>query len=108
MSEKKKFKIKKGDQVVVLTGKDRGKKGEVLKILTQKDRAIVSGVNVAKKHQRPSNTSAGGITDKERSIHISNLSLLDPESGKPTRVGYKVLESGEKIRVATRSGQTLA
>ena len=104
----KKFKIKKGDQVIVISGKDKGKKGEVLKILTQTDRALVSGVNVAKKHQRPSAMSAGGITEKERSIHISNLAVLDPKEGKATRVGYKVLDNGEKVRVAKRSGETLA
>lgn len=103
----KKFKIKKGDQVVVITGKDKGKKGEVLKMLRDSDRALVSGVNTAKKHQKPSATSAGGIVEKERSIHISNIALIDPKSNKATRVGYKTLENGEKTRIARRSGEII-
>lgn len=102
-----KMKIKKGDQVIVNTGKDKGKKGEVLKVITSKYRVIVQGVNVVKKHQKPTQTSAGGIEEKELSIHVSNVSLADPKTDKPTRVGYKVLKSGKKIRVAKASGQDI-
>lgn len=106
----KKFKIKKGDQVIVLTGKDRGKKGEVLRMLLDEDRAVVAGINVAKKHQKPggANGGTGGIIQKELPIHVSNVALLDPKSGKATRVGYKILENGEKVRIARRSGEVIA
>lgn len=103
-----KLKIKKGDQVIVLSGKDKGKKGEVLKIFPKTSRALVSGVNVARKHQRPTMMSAGGITEKERTIHLSNIALIDPKSGKSTRVGYKTLENGEKVRIAKRSGEAIS
>ncbi len=102
-----KMKIKKGDTVIVNTGKDKGKKGEVLKILTAKSRVIVQGVNVVKKHQRPTQTSGGGIEEKELSIHISNVSLADPKTNKPTRVGYKTLKNGSKVRFAKASGETI-
>jgi large subunit ribosomal protein L24 len=100
-------KIKKGDTVVVLTGKDKGKTGEVLRLLPKEDRAIVQGVNVAKRHTRPSAQAQGGIVDKELGIHISNLGLADPKDGKPTRVGFKKLDDGRKVRVATRSGEVI-
>ncbi len=103
-----KLKIKKGDQVVVLTGKDKGKKGEVLKVLPQEMRVLVNGVNVAVKHNKPTQASAGGIEKKERPIHISNVALADPKTGKPSRVGYKLLKDGKKVRVAKKSGETLA
>jgi large subunit ribosomal protein L24 len=102
-----KMKIKKGDTVIVNTGKDKGKKGEVLKTLISKSRVIVKGVNVVKKHTKPTQISAGGIIEKELSIHVSNVALADPKDDKPTRVGYKTLESGKKIRVAKRSGETI-
>lgn len=102
-----KMKIKKGDTVIVLSGKDKGKKGEVLKAIPAKSRVIVQGVNVVKKHNRPTQLSAGGIEEKELSIHVSNVALADPKEDKPTRVGYKTLESGKKIRVAKRSGETV-
>ena len=103
-----KLKIKKGDRVVVITGRDKGKEGEVLKVLPKESRVIVSGVNVAKRHTRPSAANpSGGILDKELSIHVSNVSHLDPKSGKPTRVGFKVLQGGRKVRVARRSGETI-
>ena len=106
MSEK--LKIKKGDRVVVITGRDKGKQGEILKVLPKESRVIVSGVNVAKRHTRPSAASpSGGILDKELSIHVSNVSHLDPKSGKSTRVGFKVLKGGRKVRVARRSGETI-
>lgn len=102
-----KMKIKKGDSVIVLTGKDKGKKGEVLKTIPAKSRVIVQGVNVVKKHQKPTQFSAGGIEEKELSIHVSNVALADPKEDKPTRVGYTTLKSGKKVRVARRSGETI-
>ena len=102
-----KFKIKKGDKVVVLTGKDKGKTGEVLRVVRDERRVVVSGVNVVKRHTRPSRTAAGGIEEKEAPLHISNIALQDPKDGKPTRVGFKVLADGRKVRVAKRSGETI-
>lgn len=102
-----KMKIKKGDTVIVNTGKDKGKKGEVLKVLPSKSRVIVQGVNVVKKHAKPTQFSAGGIEEKELSIHVSNVNLADPKEDKPTRVGYKTLKDGKKVRVAKRSGQEI-
>ena len=100
-------KIKKGDSVVVLTGKDKGKTGEVLRVLIKDNRAIVQGVNVAKRHTRPSAGSQGGIVDTELGIHLSNLAIADPKDGKATRVGFKKLDDGRKVRVATRSGEVI-
>ncbi len=102
-----KFKVKKGDEVVVIAGKEKGKKGKIVKILTQEARVIVGGVNMVKRHSKPSRTGAGGITEKEAPLHVSNVQLVDPKSGKPTRVGYKQLEDGTKVRVARRSGETI-
>ncbi len=102
-----KFKIKKGDKVVVLTGKDRGRKGEVLSVNRKERRAIVSGVNIVKRHQRPTANAQGGIIEKEAPIHLSNLAIEDPKDGKPTRVGYKVLDDGRKVRFAKRSGEVI-
>lgn len=104
---KNKFKIKKGDTVIVTTGKDKGKQGTVQRILTAESRAIVSGINLVKKHQKPSAAGNGGIVTKENSIHISNLAAIDPKSGKATRVGYKI-ENGTKTRIAKKSGEALA
>lgn len=100
-------KIKKGDKVVVLTGKDRGVKGEVLKVLTEENRVIVQGVNMVTRHRKPSQLSGGGIEKKESSIHVSNVALADPKTGKATRVGFKVLKDGKKVRVAKKSGETV-
>lgn len=100
-------KIKKGDSVVVLTGKDKGKTGEVLRVLPKANRAVVQGVNVAKRHVKPSATSQGGIQDREMSVDLSNLGVADPKDGKPTRVGFKKLEDGRKVRVAKRSGEVI-
>ncbi|MBN67380.1 MAG: 50S ribosomal protein L24 [Rickettsiales bacterium] len=100
-------KIKKGDSVVVLTGKDKGKTGEVLKVMPDDSKLIVSGVNQVKRHEKPSAMSAGGITTKESPIHLSNVALADPKDGKPTRVGFSVLKDGTKTRVAKRSGETV-
>jgi len=107
-----KLKIKKGDQVVVLTGKDKGVKGEVLNVLRpdnarEQARVIVQGVNLVTKHTKPSQVSAGGIEKKELPIHISNVALADPKSGQATRVGYKSLKDGKKVRVAKKSGETV-
>ena len=102
-----KMKIKKGDQVVILTGKDKGKKGEVLKAIPTESRVVVSGINVMKKHTKPTQFSAGGIEDKELSIHVSNVALVDPKKGVATRVGYKAGKDGAKARVAKKSGETL-
>jgi large subunit ribosomal protein L24 len=104
---KVKMKIKKGDNVVVTTGKDKGARGEVIDVITDKRRVVVQGVNVVKKHQKPSQVSGGGIVDVEKSIHVSNVALIDPKTDKPTRVGYKTLKEGNKVRVAKRSGETL-
>ena len=102
-----KLKIKKGDHVVVITGKDKGKKGEVLKVLPEENRAIVKGVAMVRRHQRQSPSQEGGIIAKEAPIHISNLALEDPKDGNPTRVGYKFLKDGRKVRFARRSGEVI-
>ncbi|MET0688837.1 MAG: 50S ribosomal protein L24 [Methyloceanibacter sp.] len=101
------LKIKKGDHVVVITGKDKGKKGEVLKVLPSENRAIVKGVSLVRRHQRQTAAQEGGIITKEAPIHISNLALEDPKDGKPTRVGYKFLKDGRKVRFARRSGEVI-
>lgn len=100
-------KIKKGDYVVVLTGKDKGKKGEVVRAIPSADRVVVQGVNMVKRHTRPTQMSGGGIVEKEASIHVSNVAHVDPKDGKPTRVGFKTLEDGRKVRVAKLSGEVL-
>ena len=102
-----KFKVKKGDQVVVLSGKDKGKTGEILKMVTDSQRAFVQGVNMAKRHTAPSQAGAGGIVEKEASVHVSNISLIDPKDNKATRVGYRSLEDGRKVRYAKRSGEII-
>jgi large subunit ribosomal protein L24 len=102
-----KLKIKKGDHVVVITGKDKGKKGEVLKVIPAENRAIVKGVSMIRRHQKQTTTQDGGIISKEAAIHISNLALEDPKDGKPTRVGYKFLKDGRKVRFARRSGEVI-
>jgi large subunit ribosomal protein L24 len=104
---KAKLKLKKGDQVVVLTGKDKGSKGEILSVDKETLRVTVRGVNVVKRHTKPSQTGPGGIESSERSVHISNVALADPKDGKATRVGYKTLKDGKKMRVAKRSGETI-
>ncbi len=102
-----KLKIKKGDHVVVITGKDKGKKGEVLKVIPEENRAVVKGVAMVRRHQRQTAAQEGGIITKEAPIHISNLALEDPKDGKPTRVGYKFLRDGRKVRFARRSGEVI-
>ncbi len=100
-----KMKIRKGDTVVVLNGRDKGKSGEVLRVRPKEQRVVVRGVNVVKRHTRPSQTSPGGVLEKEAALHVSNLAIADPKDGKPTRIGYRVLEDGRKVRFAKRSGE---
>lgn len=101
------LKIKKGDNVVVLTGRDKGKRGEVIEVRPKENRALVRGVNVVRRHQRQSATQEGGIISKEAAIQISNLALEDPKDGKPTRVGFRLLDDGKKVRFAKRSGEII-
>ena len=101
-------KIRKGDRVQVLTGRDKGRQGEVIRVMPAEDRALVQGINLVKRHQKASGIgNPGGITEKEAPIHLSNLALLDPKSSKPTRVGFKVLEDGRKVRVFRSSGEAI-
>jgi large subunit ribosomal protein L24 len=97
-------KIRKGDKVVVLSGRDRGRTGEVVQVMPGEGRALVRGIHMVKRHQRQTATQDGGIISKEGSIHLSNLAIADPKDGKPTRVGFKVMADGKKVRVAKRSG----
>jgi large subunit ribosomal protein L24 len=102
-----KFKVKKGDRVVVLAGKDKGKAGEILKMIPEDQRAIVQGVNMMKRHTTPSQAGAGGIVEREATIHVSNLAHVDPKDSNATRIGYKTLEDGRKVRYAKRSGEVI-
>ena len=102
-----KFKIKKGDRVVVTTGKERGKTGEVVRVLREDSRVLVQGVNMVKRHTRPSQASSGGIVEKEAPLHISNAAHIDPKSDKPTRVGFRTTDDGRKVRFAKRSGEPI-
>ena len=101
-----KFKIRKGDRVIVLTGKDKGKTGSVIRMMPKDDQAIVRGINMVRRHQRQSQTQEGGIISKEAPIHVSNIAVADPKDGKPTRIGFEV-KDGKKVRVAKRSGATI-
>ena len=96
--------IRKGDRVVVISGRDRGRTGEVIEVRTAEGRALVRGVNLVKRHQRQTATLEGGIVSKEAPVHLSNLAYADPRDGKPTRIGFKILSGGKKVRVAKRSG----
>lgn len=100
-------KVKKGDRVEVLSGRDKGKQGEVTKVMPAESRVIVSGVNVVTRHQKPSQFDQGGIKRFEAPIHVSNVSLLDPKDGKPTRVGFRTDDHGRKVRFAKRSGEAI-
>ena len=100
-------KIKKGDRVIVTTGRDKGKKGEVIKVFPKEDRVLVSNVNMVKRHQRQSQRQQGGIVNKEAPIQVSNLAHVDPKTGGPTRVGFKVLGDGRKVRFAKKSGEVI-
>jgi len=100
--------VKKDDTVMVITGKDKGKKGRVIAAYPRENRVLVEGVNMVKKHQKPNQQNPqGGILNQEAKIHVSNVMLLDPKSGEPTRVGYKVLDNGKKVRVAKKSGEVI-
>ena len=102
------MKIIKGDKVIVLAGKDRGKEGKVSRAIPEKDLVLVDGVNVVKKHQRPmGENQPGGIIDRDMPIHVSNVAVISPKDGKATRVGYKILEDGTKVRICKRTGAEL-
>jgi large subunit ribosomal protein L24 len=101
------LKIKKGDSVVVLTGRDKGKRGEVIEVRPKENRALVRGVNIVRRHQRQTAQQEGGIISKEAAIQISNLAIEDPKDGKPTRVGFRLLNDGKKVRFAKRSGEII-
>ncbi len=100
-------KVKKGDTVVILTGRDKGRSGEVIQVLPKEDRAFVRGINLVKKHQKQTQNQEGGIVSKEAAIHLSNLAVADPKDGQPTRVGFRILEDGRKVRFAKRSGDLI-
>ncbi len=99
-------KIRKGDKVVVLTGKDKGRSGEVLKVMPKENRAVVQGLNIIQRHQRQTQNQEGGIQRREAPIHLSNLAIADPKDGKPTRVGFRI-DGERKVRVAKRSGEVI-
>jgi large subunit ribosomal protein L24 len=102
------MKVRKGDDVIVLSGRDKGKKGTVLRVVREDNRVVVQGVNVVKRHTKPSAASPGGIVEREAPIHVSNVAHIDPADGKPTRVGFKFLEDGNrKVRFAKRSGEVI-
>ena len=101
------LKIKKGDHVIVLAGRDKGKHGEVIKVIPKEKRALVRGVNMVRRHQKQSASTEGGIISKEVTIELSNLALEDPKDGKPTRIGFKFLADGKKVRFAKRSGEVI-
>ena len=100
-------KIKKGDRVIITTGRDRGKKGEVMKVMAEENRALVSGVNMVKRHQKQTQKLQGGIVSKESPVHMSNLAHVDPKDGSATRIGWKVLNDGRKVRFAKKSGEVI-
>ncbi len=102
-----KLKVKKGDRVVVLTGRDKGKRGEILQVIPTENRALVQGVNIVRRHQKQTGQQEGGIIAKEAPIHISNIAVEDPADGSPSRVGYKFTDDGRKVRFAKRSGETI-
>lgn len=99
--------IKKGDRVVIVSGRDKGRKGEVLKVMTKEDRALVSGVNMVKRHQKQTARVQGGIVNREAPIHLSNVAHVDPKTGGPTRIGFKMLGDGRKVRFAKKSGEVI-
>jgi large subunit ribosomal protein L24 len=98
-------KIKKGDKVVVLTGRSKGRSGEVIQVMPKEHRALVRGVNLVRRHQKQTTSQEGGVISKEAPIDLSNIAVADPKDGKPTRVGFKVLDDGRKVRFAKRSGE---
>jgi large subunit ribosomal protein L24 len=99
--------IRKGDKVAVLSGRDKGKQGEVIKVLRAADRVIVRGINIVKRHTRQSAKSSGGIVEQEAAIHVSNVAHLDPKDNKPTRVGFRLIDGTRKVRYAKRSGEII-
>jgi large subunit ribosomal protein L24 len=99
--------IRKGDRVVVLSGRDKGKKGEVFQVMPKEGRALVRGVNMVRRHQRQTPQQEGGIINKEASVHLSNLAHEDPKDGKPTKIKFDVLSDGRKVRIAKRSGEQI-
>ena len=99
--------IRKGDEVIVISGRDKGKKGNVLKVIPDNDRVLVQGIHMAKRHQQQTQTQQGGIIEKETTIHVSNLALIDPDGGSPSRIGFRFLEDGRKVRYAKRSGEVV-
>lgn len=100
-------KIRKGDKVVILSGKDKGRNGEVIKVNPEENTAIVRGINMVKRHQRQTQTQEAGIISKEAPLHISKLAIADPKDGKPTRIGFRIEKDGKKVRVAKRSGDLI-
>ena len=102
-----KMKIRKDDEVVVISGRDKGRRGKVLRVFPSEGRLIVQGVHMARRHQKPRMGDPGGIVEKELTIHVSNVAHIDPQSHGPTRVGYKILENGRKVRIARRSGEVI-
>ena len=103
----RKFKIRKGDRVTVVTGREKGKRGEVLRVLRDAERVLVQGVNIVKRHQRPTAMNPGGIMEKEAPLHISNVALIDPKTDRPTRAGIRMDDAGRKLRYAKRSGEVI-
>jgi large subunit ribosomal protein L24 len=102
-----KLKLKKGDDVIVISGREKGKKGKIVRVIPEDRRIVIGGVNKMKRHTKPSQAGAGGIVEKEMPMHISNVMLVDPKSGKGSRVGYKTLADGKKVRVARKSGEVI-
>lgn len=102
-----KIKIRKGDKVVVLAGRDKGKRGEVLQVMPKENRALVQGVNIVKRHQKQTASQESGIIPKEAPVHISNIAIEDPSDGEPSRIGYRIGEDGRKMRFAKRSGELI-
>lgn len=100
-------KIKKGDRVIVTSGRDKGKKGEVMRVFPDEARALIAGVNMVKRHQRQTQRAQGGIISKEAPVHFSKIAHVDPKTGKPTRIGWKVLSDGRKVRFAKKSGEVI-
>jgi len=100
-------KIKKGDQIIVIAGKDKGKKGEVIRSIPSENRVVVQGINMVTKHTKPSMTTQGGLVKQEAAIHVSNVAHVDPKSNEATRVGFKTLEDGRKVRIARKSGEQI-
>ena len=102
-----KLKLKKGDKVIVVAGKNKGNTGEIIKVFPNKNRAMVRGINIVKRHTKPTQNNAGGIVEKEGTIHISNIAYLDEKENKPSRLGFKILEDGRKVRMSKKSGEVI-